>query len=355
VTGLYGAPTDLDGNGRVLLYFTGAMNRLSPPASSTVVPARAHPRDLMNQTVCPGSNVGEIIYMLAADPTGQINSNVRTVSSIKGSAASFAGHELSHLVNDSRRLFVNGAPGFEEPWLDEALAGMADERMFYVATTNPTAIPASPRTGLTTGSNIVVSNLTTGPDASIRVAAFNTFENVLYGQFRPWLQNPARTGFVLSSVTAQEQRGAAAFFLRYAADRAAQENRPGGEAAFLSALLNSTTTGETSLNALLGADGRLWMRDFLMSLYMDDAGINAAAQYTTTSWNYRSLYIALNGSYQLQVLGLTPDVSASMTLAGGGTARYYLFDVPNGNRATITLTPPAVADPDAWYAVVRRQ
>src|SRR5205085_6799038 len=39
-------------------------------------------------------------------------------------------HEYQHLINASRRLYVNHAEDFEAPWLDEALSQCAEELLF---------------------------------------------------------------------------------------------------------------------------------------------------------------------------------------------------------------------------------
>lgn len=109
VTDNFGSPTDRDANGRIVAFFTRALNELSPPASTSMVPALFRVRDVRDPASCAGSNNGELIYMMVPDPTGQVNGNVRTVSSVRGSATRSLAHELQHLVNASRRLDA-GAP-----------------------------------------------------------------------------------------------------------------------------------------------------------------------------------------------------------------------------------------------------
>src|SRR5205807_1886684 len=40
-------------------------------------------------------------------------------------------HELQHIINSSRRLYVTTAIAFEDKWLDESLAHVAEELLFY--------------------------------------------------------------------------------------------------------------------------------------------------------------------------------------------------------------------------------
>jgi len=342
-TNNFGAVSDIDGNGGVIVFFTPALNGLAPPASSLVAPALFQARDLYNAATCPGSNQGEIIYMQVPDPTGVVNSNVRTVSSVYGSAGPALVHHFEHLVNASRRLYFNAAP-LEKPWLDEALAWSAQELVFFNASV-----------GLVPRSNIVVTNLTTGPSASIRVADFNTYENPMYGHWRTWFYQLSGTNankrlgplrqqpYSTSTSPDVHENIAPNFaithaFLRYALDR-----KNTGDAALLQALVNSNQVGMANLQAVFGIDANEWARDFLVAMYTDDSGVSVSPEYTIPSWSYRSLYIALNGTYQLAVDPLSNGVTLNFGLGYGGGARYTRFGVAAGQDATVTLTQGGTA------------
>ncbi len=332
ITSNFGTPSDIDSNARVVLFFTRALNELSPPASSLVVEAQFRSRDLYDAGTCARSNVGEILYMMVPDPTGSVNSNVRTVSFVRGSVIRNAGHELQHLVNAARRVHVQGTNTLEEPWLDEGLSGIAEELMFY-----RTAAGLAPR------QNIALTNLTTGPNASRRVAAFNTYANGNYTRLRSWLQRPDTAGAFKDNVSLT-QRGASWSFLRYAVDRV-----NGTESAFWASLTNTTLTGKANLQAALGADPDAWLRDFTAGIYADDA-VAVATQYQHPSWNYRSVFGGLGGV----PIGTRPLTNATpLTLSysrGGGTA-YARFGVPAGGFASLTALSGGVA-PTSPYALI---
>jgi hypothetical protein len=133
----FGGPTDLDTNQRVVAFYTRAVNELSPPASSVVVLGFFTARDLFSSAPAsyPRSNEGEMFYMLVPDPTGAVNSNVRTVSFVRGSTVGTMAHELQHLINASRRIYENGTWSglLEEVWLNEGLSHIAEELVFYRA------------------------------------------------------------------------------------------------------------------------------------------------------------------------------------------------------------------------------
>ena len=333
----FGAPTDLDGNGGVIVFFTRKLNEITPPASSQVVFGSFQLHDLFSRASCPTSNEGEVLYMLVPDPTGTVNSNVRTLSSVYGNAVPTLVHHFAHLDNAVRRLYVNSAP-LEETWLDEALAWEAQELVFFNASQ-----------GLQQRQNIVVTNLTTGPVASIRVADFNMYENPIYSLMREYFfkltatncnarMGPLRTqGLAVSAAdahdTVSQSFGISSQFLRYALDRDAR-----GDAVLLNSLVNSSTTGMANLQGVFGADILDWVRDFDVAVYTDDYVPSVAPQFTIPSWSYRSLYTALNGSYQLAVDGLVDGTPLDFTLRYGGGTRYLRFGVAPGQTATISLT-----------------
>ncbi|WP_257387007.1 hypothetical protein [Tahibacter caeni] len=331
----YGAMTDLDNNGGIIVFFTRKMNEQSPPASSSITSALFQPRDLFSAATCGGSNEGEYIYTMVPDPTGSVNSNVRTVSFVYGNTTGWMLHNISHLLNATRRLYDNGAAPLEQGWLDEALAMAMQELVFF-----------NTSVGLTPRQNIVVTNLTTGPNASVRVAAFNTFENPMFGYARDYFfqlgstNSSKRAGPLMTSplnATTHDTRTASAvttfLFLRYALDR-----KNTGDAAIIGALVNSQNVGLANLQAVLNVDLNSWVHDFLVAMYTDDAVAGVAPEYTAPSWSYRSLYTALNGSYQLAVNPLTNATPLTFVLRPGGGTRYARFGVAAGQTANLGLT-----------------
>ena len=326
----FGAPTDQDGNGHVVAFFTRAVNELSPPASSSVVLGFFASKDVFsNDPVdgCSNSNMGEMFYMLVPDPTGAVNSNVRTVSFVRGNTTGTLGHEFQHMINAWRRAYVTGASFFEQGFLNEGLSHIAEELIFYRASV-----------GLAPRQNIVVTNLTTGPNASRRVAAFNTYANQNYGRLRGWLQRPDTTGAFKQNQNSLAVRGAIWAFLRYAADRV-----NGNDQTFWYNLVNSNLEGTANIqNAIGGAAPTEWLRDFTTAMYADDAGLGVDAKYTQPSWSFRSLYTALNGSYQLVPRNLANNTPLTLTYSGGGATAYTRFRVPTGTFAQVTTgTTPA--------------
>lgn len=331
----FGMPTDVDGNGHVVAFFTRAVNELTPPASSSYVLGFFASKDVFsNDPVngCTNSNMGEMFYMLVPDPTGVVNSNVRTVSLVRGNTTGTLGHEFQHMINGFRRAYVTGASFFEQGFLNEGLSHIAEELMFYRAS------GMSPRINIRLG-----TDATSGIQLnSKRVAAFNAYANPNFGRFKGWISRPDTTGAFKQNPNSLAVRGAIWAYLRYAADRI-----NGNDQTFWYNLVNSNLEGTTNIqNAIGGASPTAWLRDFMAAMYADDNSFTVASQYMNPSWNFRNMYSALGG-WSLQLRPMTSNTAVTVTYGSGGTAQYMRFGVAASNFARVTtssspLTPYAM-------------
>jgi hypothetical protein len=256
----FGAPTDIDENGRVLVFFTHSVNE-----AGFGVLGYAYARDLLPRSgpigSCPGSNLAEMLYIRV--PDGALPS-----SSARLDVGATMAHELQHVINASRRLYINqDAAPVEEVWLNEGLSHVAEELAFYRAS------GLSPRQNLGTQLSSVAS--------AFREYAFRNFERYFVFTSFPGTQGPL--GLTDADDDA-ETRGAAWSFLRFAADQRAAAN----EAGLWQSLVNSNSTGTQNLADHLGADWRLLVRDWAVSNYVDDL-VPADSKYSQLSWNLRQV------------------------------------------------------------------
>jgi len=134
----FGNPSDVDGNGRVILLFTGEVNKLTP-ANSTggfvggfFFAGDYFPKTGAASQSCAESNNAEIVYLLSPDPTGRYG-NVRSASSVRQGTRGTIPHEVEHMINAGNRFFNPAATAFEDNWLDEALAHIAEEAVGRVS------------------------------------------------------------------------------------------------------------------------------------------------------------------------------------------------------------------------------
>jgi Bacterial Ig-like domain (group 1) len=321
----FGDPTDIDNNQRVILFFTRAVNELTPPNQSFFVGGFFFSRDLFPVTTagslqgCAGSNFAEMFYLLVPDPAGIVNQNVRTVDFVRTTTVGTLAHEFQHLINASRHLYVNLNQTFEDSFLDEGLAHVAEELTFYGAS------------GLTPGQNIAFQAIQSSPNAQ---AAFDNFGVANFRRFREFLTSPLVNSPYANNANITT-RGAIWSFLRYAADR-----RGGSESEMWFQLANPPPGihGVANLTRAVTPDLSAWVRDWTVANYADDFATGVQSVDTYSSWNVRSMVSAVNqGSWPLPTPGLD-TVSVTSVSIGDGSAAYLRFGVAanaiGGGRVT---------------------
>jgi hypothetical protein len=335
----FGEPFDMDQNGRVIIFYTRAVNELTPANSNFVVGGYFYGRDLFPKTAvpgfpaCAGSNASELFYMLAPDPAGVVNGNPRSTSYVRNSTVGVVGHEFQHLISASRRLYivpnVGGTAWSEDPWLNEGLSHIAEELLFYHRG------QTGPRRNL--GASIL--------NQPTLASAFNEFQRANHERFGLYLKDPDQDSPYDRANGEDDDlatRGAAWGFLRWVADQ-----RPGGnDLALWNALVNNNVTGLANLEEVLQTEAIDLFRHFAAANYTDDAV--PGAPFMHPSWDYRSLYQRINGAYPLEVSPLLATPS-NLTLVAGGTA--YLRAGVNANQQASIQVSSAGQAPAASVVV----
>jgi hypothetical protein len=321
----FGVPADIDANqGRVVIFYTRAVNELTPRNSDFYIGGFFHPRDLFPKTssnpnlqACATSNYAEMFYMLVPDPNGDVNGNPRTKGFVDSVTVGVLAHEFQHLINGSRRLYLTNASSFEEGWLNEGLSHIAEELMFYQASR------LSPR------QNINLTQLLSSP--AIRDAA-NAYQVANFHRLIDYLENPeAYSPYGPADTLAT--RGAVWQLLRYAADR-----NTTAEQTIWQNLVNSRTAGVANMTASFG-DFTTLVRNWATAQYTDDAVSQTTATFQHPSWNYRSVIPRLvqGGTFPLKTRSLATGGPVSLTLKGGSAA-YLRFGVAGNATGRITAT-----------------
>ncbi len=328
----FGAPTDLDANGRVAILFTPGVNVIPGPAGGFIGGLQAS-RDLFPVSNCPASNEGEIFYLPVPDPNRTINGNYSSKSVLANIVLSALVHEFQHLINAGRRVYVNGASSLEEVWLNEGLSHIAEELLYYRMSGN------SPMTNIDWPR-------TQSPQAQLD--AINTYQSQNLLRLKTYMVAP-ETNSPYSQVDGLQMRGAVWQLLRYAADR-----KGGAERNTWFALVNTTAVGQANFNSILG-DITTTTRDWSVAQVADDAGLGVATNYTNPSWNFRSMMKGLNsGTFPLLTRSLL-SAPVALSLSGGGAA-YVRFGVAANVAASVVSTSsgqPAPASVD--FYLVRTQ
>lgn len=354
----FGVPTDLDANGRVVIFFTTAVNAMTPPRATYVIGGFFFNRDLFpvkgtsTAQACAGSNEGELFYMLAPDPNATINGNKRTVEYVQQSTVGILAHEFQHLINAGRRLYVLNAQAIdEEVWLNEGLSHVAEELTFYQAAgLSPAGQPGqSPRAELTAAAL---------RQSSARIDALNGFNLQNFLRLSRYLGAPEQNSPYADN-DSLPTRGATWSFLRYTADRT---GRP--DSALTYTLANNTRIGVDNLRAAVSAVGipsiEGLLRDWAMANYAEGLASGLAPTYDDPSWAYRDALTKLqltngsffnNGVYPLVPRALAAGQPQAASIAAGGAA-YFAFSVPAGATATLQVTAGGSALPGTTRAAL---
>ena len=325
-TNAFGTPSDIDSNGKVIMFFTRAVNELTPATSTSIIGGFFYARDLFPKTDspqlgtgsgCPTSNVAEMFYLAVPDPNALVNGNTHfTKTFVSHLTVSTTAHEFQHLINAARRLYVNtAATDFEVVWLNEGLSHVAEELLFYQQSNG-----LAPRMDVDSLAFIGSAN-------QKNVDAYNFDQQANFGRFDEYLTRPS-TSSPYAPDDSLWTRGATWSFLRFAAD-----HRGTSDGDTFYKLVNSTTTGIPNLQQVFGSNLPAIFRDWAVATIADDIP-GVATEWQHPSWNFKAIfqYIA-NHNSQAPFRGyplVTTSVSDNTPLTeglGGGEAAYVRFSI----------------------------
>ncbi len=138
-TTAFGPPSDVDGNGHVIMLMSPVVNADTPSSACATqgFVAGFFDSEDFNGPSDPNSNQGEIFYSIVPDPNGTV-SCAHATSDVGFYVPPTFLHELQHLIDFSTHVIVHGgAP--EDGWLDEGLSINAEElgSLYYEAKCPP--------------------------------------------------------------------------------------------------------------------------------------------------------------------------------------------------------------------------
>jgi hypothetical protein len=332
--GAFGAPTDIDHNGRVGIIFTRAVNELTPRNAGSYVGGFTYSRDLFPVVAtsrvegCETSNQGEFFYALAPDPTGVVNGNKRTTGFVDSATVPVLAHELQHLINASRKIYVNtAAEALEVTWLDEGLAHIAEELLFYR------------EAGLGPRSNLDVPAIQA---RNRSVQAYNEDMSGNADRYFSYLQSPSSTS-PYANDDELSTRGATWNWLRYLAD---QKMAP----TIRSASAGIELSGPGSVNVPGGLTGAVYYAALVNTSQVS----SGSTAYTITPSNAVTpalSAIPLGGAALSQSPVLSPNRFGT---AGPALRRDAAFEMRLRARER-RMVPSRLAVARAWYHTEGRQ
>ena len=119
----FGAPSDMDANGRIVIVVTKEVNKLTTGSVLAFVSGG----DLFPATAtgCLASNEGEFYYTRAPDPTGIHLAGTYSLQDAKDDGRVLLAHEFTHIIQGSRRMAAGGS--FMTSFMAEGGATAAQE------------------------------------------------------------------------------------------------------------------------------------------------------------------------------------------------------------------------------------
>jgi hypothetical protein len=345
--GNFGSPTDIDRNGKIVIFVTKEVNKLTPRGSSGFIGGFFFERDLFPTTTntqlglegCAGSNFGEIFYVMAPDSLAQFGDSRRKSDVVNNTTGTLA-HEYQHLINAGRRLYVNNADFFETVWMNEGLSHIAEELLYYRVT------------GLAPRQNLGIDQIRANS-----VNDFNEFQADNLGRFEIFIEKPPQTD-VYADNDSLETRGATWNLLRYLAD-----HRGSADGDVWKQLVNTTLTGHQNLAHVFGSDYMTMIRDWSTSVFSDDVAGVSDARFLEPSWNMRTIFPQLCtdnrtpctrlGIYPIELTSLLNNQASNQSVVAGGSS-YIRFSVPAGSEASIDWSAGGLpVTPFVQFTVVR--
>jgi hypothetical protein len=352
----FGNTTDIDGNGRVILLFTGEVNKLTPANSNGgFVDGFFFAGDYFPTTgpsgqSCAESNNAEIVYLLSPDPTGKYG-NVRSASSVRQGTRGTIPHEVEHMINAGNRFFNPAATAFEDNWLDESLAHIAEEAVGRVAR------------GFTDLQTLTLQDmLPAGSQAA--TDDFNAFFFQNFARLAYWMARPDTS----SGISSNSDQNLSSSGADWAIGRYVADNYSNGDVrSFTRRLAAGPDNGIKNFTTVAGAPLDTLMAGWLVSMYADHFGItglNAKDQYR--SYNFRNIMppvagsvLSNGGTYPLEITPVGSGSDNISTEVKSGSGDYFRLTVAaNAGLKNVKVLDPSGGDvtyPGAHVYVLRVQ
>jgi hypothetical protein len=323
-TTAFGGPSDVDGNGHVIMLMSPVVNADTPAAtcqSTGFVAGFFDPGDF-DGPLDPNSNQGEIFYSIVPDTTGQF-SCAHGVGEVGVDVPGTFLHELQHLINYSQHVVVSGgAPS--DSWLDEGMSIVAEElgSVFYEQKCPPPACRANPAQLF--------------PDSSQGFVQGFLYDSYQYAL----LPDTATITLSTDDEDGFSWRGGAWLFARWLGDQM-------GTGVYKQ-LERGPSNAFTDVQQVTGQTFPALFANFGLALYTDSLpGLprnTAPAVNRFVSRNVKQLWArefatvgpAIDVPFQnpLQLFPITNDTTTSVLLPG--TMTFFRLDTPT-NTATVTI------------------
>jgi hypothetical protein len=294
---VFGQPSDIDQNAKIIILFTPKVNGLTPRSEASFIAGYFYGCDLVTAARCSDTNRAEIFYSMVPDPEGTFSGR-RSKNDVLRTVPGVLAHEFQHMINFARK-----NESLDVLWLSEALAHAAEDIVGAAF--------------LGRGDNI------TGTE----------FQHPNFDRANRYLRQVSSTAMISeASPGSLEMRGAAWLFLKYISGHY-------GENDLLGRLTRSSRTGAANVIAETGQDWGKLFGDFAVAVWADEAtelqGASVAPHLLFPNLALRTQLGKFQGGF-----GLQPSTRSFQDFL-------VADELPSGSQAYVilqsTASPPPVS------------
>lgn len=249
-TRVFGEPSDVDGNGKIIILFSPRVNALTPRSDESFIAGYFYGCDLVLPARCAATNRAEIFYSMVPDPDARFSGR-RTRATVLATVPGILAHEFQHMINFARK-----NESLDDLWLSEALAHTAEELVGDVF------------------------------EARGDMANATEFKRPNYIRAQRYLSNTANVSIVAKAPPGTlEARGGGWLLLKYLTGHFGGDD-------LLGRLTRSTRTGIDNVAAETGQNWGQLFSDFSLALWTDGApelqGVTLPPRLTFIDYDLRS-------------------------------------------------------------------
>jgi hypothetical protein len=353
----FGDPTDLDGNGRIVVVISQQVNRFGNILGFVVS------TDFAPTEFCPASNVGEFYYSITPDPLGEIpvptgrEAVELTVDEFRSETPRLAAHETTHIIQFGRRI-QSGATSLGTIWELEGQAVLGEEVVGF------DALGLGPRQNL--GFEVAFNPSNASPvdwfiNAFVDLAVYYGFQFETPTTRTPgapaecsWLDGEDVSG---PCDYPRLPYGVSWSFLRWLSDHYGDQFA-GGEAELHRRLVEASVSGFPAIEEVVGESKSPLLAYWAASLYTDGRlPPGADPRLSFPSWDLRAIEAGLVETARLQPQGVSFNGFTTSRSVAAGSSHYMTmsgFSPPGfAIRTTTQAGSPLPGHMQLW--VVRLQ
>jgi len=301
ITDIFGIESDVDRNGRVIILFTAAVNRLTDSESEGYVAGFFYGLDLLEGK--RGSNEGEIFYAMVPDPLGEEGLAIPRYTALTTIPAILA-HEFEHMVHFNQRVLLGGAETTEVLWLSEALALMAED---------------------------LVGTAYSLAQNHLKAHQYRSGNWNRAGRF---LEHPSQVSVLAFQPPGTlEERGAGWLLLKQVSGRPGQDD-------LLAILTSSTSSGVQNLTEATGLEWEEMVADWAGSLFLDGTTVPVRPELEVSGVNLRWALSLPGGGFPLRTRSFGSQSAQIFGSLWSSAPDYFIISPPAGGVALSAGGPP---------------